>query len=715
MKKLSKYLVSKVLFTAFFSLYLVTLAFAQDKAESYKMDEIVVTASRMEEAIDKVPARMSIITRTQIEQMSGMKIDEIIRTVSGVQTSRSGISDMRAVVGMRGLGSFEQGRTLVLMDGVPLNKTDSGDVNWNRINPDDVERIEVFKGPGSSIYGTNAMGGVINIITRKPDKKYAGSIKAEAASHDTYTGSFSVSGRAEEESGLYARLSGLYRETDGYEAASDYSRASLASSGYKVMPNWLDEWSISPKIGYAIDASNNVEMEYQHYYDKRSEGQKGDDYSDGEFRHFTTDFLKMNYKGSNNKLDWQANAFYQLEQYYKLYDRPAPRVNTDVDSDRTDYGMGVYCSMPMFSDSNIFGIGADIKEGAVDAQDIDSDGVGFIKNEGNMQFYAIYLQDEMNLLDEMLRISMGLRYDYVKTFDNDTQANSKHLFYNFLNSNEIEDQNWDAVSPRISSRYFFSSDISSYISYARGFRAPELDDLCRTGYQYVGPKIANPKLEPETIDTFEAGADWQINKVKLSASAYHSIGKDFLYYVDTGISVGSAGYWASQTYQQKQNVGEVEINGFELDLKYAVNPDLSVYANYTYTDSEITDYQKPNFSKAVDLKGKELRYNPPHSINIGTEWLNPYLNAKLDLTWCDEQYTDDINSEQYRSNDYVVADIRLWRELRKNLNISLSVQNIFDNEHTLTPNGKGIVKEQEYSLESFNAGRVLAGALTYSF
>jgi iron complex outermembrane recepter protein len=68
---------------------------------------------------------------------------------------------------MRGLGS-EPGRSLILMDGVPINKGETGEVNWNRIDIDEVQRLEIFKGPGSSVYGNNAMGGVINIISRKP-------------------------------------------------------------------------------------------------------------------------------------------------------------------------------------------------------------------------------------------------------------------------------------------------------------------------------------------------------------------------------------------------------------------------------------------------------------------------------------------------------------------------------------------------------------------
>jgi len=229
----------------------VTTGYAQKSTGVYDLGQVVVTASRMEEALEKVPARVEVITRNQIERMPGIKIDEILRHVSGINSSRTSISQMRTVVGLRGLGSFEQGRTLVLIDGVPVNKTDSGGVNWHSLNSDDIERIEIFKGSGSSVYGNNAMGGVINLITRKPVDIFFGQITAEAATHATYGGRAFVSGRIDEKDGFFYRVSGLYRDSDGFESASDDYRASKEGNGYEIIPSNLEEWSVSPKIGYA--------------------------------------------------------------------------------------------------------------------------------------------------------------------------------------------------------------------------------------------------------------------------------------------------------------------------------------------------------------------------------------------------------------------------------------------------------------------------------
>jgi len=700
------------LLSTVFLFWNVTTGYAQKPTGVYELGQVVVTASRMEEALEKVPARVEVITRDQIEQMPGFKIDEILRHVSGVNSSRTGISQMRTVIGLRGLGSFEQGRTLILIDGVPVNKTDSGSVNWHSFNPDDIERIEIFKGPGSSVYGGNAMGGVINLITRKPVDTFSGQITAEVATHDTYGGRAFVSGRTGEEKGFYYRVSGLYRDSDGFESASDDYRASKGGE-HEIIPSSLEEWSVSPKIGYDFNELNSVELEYSHYYDDRGEGVKGDDRKDGEHRHFTNSRVGLGYKGGNGDKRWKANLFYQLEEYYKLYDRIG-KADTDVDSDREDYGLLLHFSTPFLADWNTLGIGADLKQGGVEAQDIDDNGIGFLKNEGNMRFYSLYLQDEMELANKRLRLSLGVRYDYVKYENGKMEANPGHLFYNYIQDNSINDEKWDAVSPRIAARYFFTDAFSAYASYGRGFRAPELDDMCRTGWQYVGPKIANPNLEPETIDTFEVGSDWQAgNDLKLAASAFYSIGKDFLYYVDTGIPVAEGGYWATRNYQKKQNVGEVEILGFELDLRYNFTKDVSFYANYTYTETDIKDYDKPDLSGDVDLEGLELRNSPKNIVNAGVQCLNSWINANVNLLWKDKQYTDDANTENESADDYVLVDVKFWRDIDKHFTASLAVENLFNNEHTETSHGKD--PDSGLSLESYNPGRVFIGMLTYKF
>ena len=131
-----------------------------------KLEEVVVTGTKTTRNFREVPGKTEVINSKTIEVSAAQQVDDILRFTPGINVNRTvGIYSQRPMVTLRGLSGDEQSRTLVLINGVPINTTDEGGVNWNRINQYDVDRIEIFKGPGSSLYGNNAMGGIINIIT----------------------------------------------------------------------------------------------------------------------------------------------------------------------------------------------------------------------------------------------------------------------------------------------------------------------------------------------------------------------------------------------------------------------------------------------------------------------------------------------------------------------------------------------------------------------
>ena len=134
------------------------------------LQKIIVTPSRANTVIGDVPTDASIIDSETIESENPVNIDDTLKYIPGVDVSRrSGFTSATSNVTLRGFGTQSRGRTLVLIDGIPFNEIYSGEVYWNAINPKDVERVEVVPGV-STIYGPGAMGGVINIITRKPEK-----------------------------------------------------------------------------------------------------------------------------------------------------------------------------------------------------------------------------------------------------------------------------------------------------------------------------------------------------------------------------------------------------------------------------------------------------------------------------------------------------------------------------------------------------------------
>ena len=139
---------------------------------SYTLDPVVVTASRIPQQLSKTGQSVSIITREEIEALPADSIADLLQTVSGVDVRRRGTHGVQADVGIRG-STFEQ--TLILIDGINVSDPQTGHHNLDiPVNLENIERIEVLKGPGARIYGHNAMAGVINIITREGDKSVVG-------------------------------------------------------------------------------------------------------------------------------------------------------------------------------------------------------------------------------------------------------------------------------------------------------------------------------------------------------------------------------------------------------------------------------------------------------------------------------------------------------------------------------------------------------------
>ncbi len=147
------------------------------------LEPIVVTATRTEKSLSDVPAAVSVVTSQDIESRNIQKVDEAVDLVPGVFDKRSKGLDTTGYVIMRGIPS--QVRNLVLLDGEPLNNGYTGIVNWNSLNPEDIARIEVARGPFSSLYGGNAMGGVINILTKTPQEREV-TIKSGYGSDNTW-------------------------------------------------------------------------------------------------------------------------------------------------------------------------------------------------------------------------------------------------------------------------------------------------------------------------------------------------------------------------------------------------------------------------------------------------------------------------------------------------------------------------------------------------
>lgn len=671
----------RLLLTALFTALILPahIAAAQDNAQKAaitQMDDMVVTATRTAEPIKDIPGRVAVITREQIKEMPVQTVDEALSYISGVHQERqNGPTSFKTIVSLRGVGN-DQGRTLVLLDGVPLNTADMGDVNWNRLNLEDVERIEVLKGPAAAVYGSSAMGGVINVISVKPTKRFEGSTSASFGTNEDWQLRGVAAARSSEDpTGFYARVSGLYHYNRGYNNTPSDQRTQYSTRTY------LDQKTINTKLGWDLTETNTLEFQYTRDDQREGEGTKIRT-DNGTSRGYGTNAWQMRFKGAHEGWSTMLNAYYIDTHYDRATEKMTNSYSlTEANVERQNYGL--MTSLSRAWGPNTFTVGFDYSNGGMDGGDIQrTGGRYYYDNYGYIRNLAGFAQDQIRLFDDKLIVLVGLRYDNATTYSGGYQTNDPSMrAYNASYS----DHTWDAWSPRASVKYFFMDNLSAYASYGRAFRAPMLDSMYRSGSLKAGKvQLANPDLDPETIDSFEIGVDYQpLDNLKLSASGYHSIAHDFLYRVNV-----------TPKLLQTQNVGEVSIWGAEFNVEYEpfkyydneLFKRFSLFGNYTHNDSRIS-----KFSKNKSLEGKLLTNTPQDSFNLGFNWLNRYLNSRVAVQYNGMMYTDDTNSNA-TIDPHALFNAKIWRNLDflgkygENFKVSFSVDNIFDYRYLVTRN-----------------------------
>ncbi|MDR0538582.1 MAG: TonB-dependent receptor [Tannerellaceae bacterium] len=640
-------------------------AFAQEIADSVAISEVVVTATKTTRNINEVPARISIVWDNLIEASPTRLVDEILRFVPGVNVDRaSGIYSSNPSVTLRGLSGDEQSRTLVLLNGVPINASDGGSVNWNKINQYDIERIEVFKGPGSSLYGNNAMGGVINIITKKPSKPQEIFAGLSYGSLNTVREDMSV--RIRNDKGFYGGVSQSFTKSDGYMSVPDDK---VTPTDIKRNFEGID---VSARAGYDGSSSIQWELQYDTYRDRRGEGTKIH-IPLGNYRRFDTDLIRGLLKGGTERTKYDLSIYYQMVNYTDLNESLSGSGSYrryDVDSYRKDYGALLNFNHQINKLNTLTG-GFEYKNGSIKGGDYyQTAPYDTVYNEGIIQTYAAYVQDEHSFLDNRIRLVAGLRYDVVAFSDGYYHSTSP-----WGTLPELKDHTWSELSPRAGLRFNFIKDISGYVSYSHGFRASILDDLTRTGYMWVGPKYANPNLGPESINNYELGVDYTNGtRFKLSATGYYAKGTDFLYYVASGdeLSPGRPIY-------RRENVTGVTLKGFEGELSYMPMADLRFMAGYTFSHSTID-----KFDLRPDLTGKFLTYSPKHRITASALWKNKIANISLRGLYKSRQFSDDANTDENIIEGYTTFDLQISRQINSFIYAMLDVQDVFDNRHLET-------------------------------
>jgi iron complex outermembrane receptor protein len=495
-------------------------------------------------------------------------------------------------------------------------------------------------------------------------------------------GNFNVKSK---EDSWYWMANTFYRQSDGYITQSE---ADVKANPYIVNSD-LREVGAGFRTQYSFGEKHSIGASLNYYNDNRGTGEKVHQ-PHGNTTDHDSYGLNLNYKGQFGKYILLSSAYFLNEDYKKVNEYLKDDYTWyDVLSTRRDYGWLTTLTHPLGNHHKVTG-GFDFRNGSVDAWDKYYTSTDIVYNAGKMNTWSSFLQDEIGLLNDKVRILASLRYDAAHFYDGSFYTESPTMETAFME--DYQDKAMpthirSALSPRLSAHYRWDSNNRVYVGYSQGFRPAVLDDMCRSGRIKGGFKIASPELKPEFLHNYEAGVDFSpfttgiLHNLKSEASAFYSKGFDFQYYVTNGQTIDMG--FGERPVFIRANISEVEIYGAEFSANFEINSSVSLFAGYAYASAKILDYTKIAANDTIDLSGKTMTDVPANIVTAGASWLNRILNASLTFRYTGSMYINDQNtwdellqSDQYPA--YTTVDLKFWRPVFSHYYLSFGIQNLFD-------------------------------------
>lgn len=628
--------------------------------------ETVYSASRYEQQVARAPASVTIVTADEIRGHGYRTLAEILRGVRGLYVTYDRNYSNFGIRGFGRPGDFNT-RILLMVDGHRMNDNlyDSALIGTEAIlDVDLIERVEVIRGPGSSIYGSNAFFGVINVITRKGGLIDGLEASTEGGSFDSYRGRLTWGKQAT--GGLEAAVSGSLFDTHGQErlyyeefdtAANNNGIAQAAddenSRNLYGSVSYL-EWTLS--TAYSL---RNKQIPTASY---------GTQFNDGRER--TTDersYVDLSY-AKNVLVNGQLSGRVYYDRYAYRADYPynyaAPGDPPFVVVSHDDnYGDGVGVDVQLthrFPDRHVVVLGSEVRESLNLYQSNYNDDPRTYNFRDNQhgRSYGLYAQDEFSVRED-LTIDAGLRYDHFSNFGG-------------------------ALSPRLSLIYAPSQRATAKLLFGEAYRAPNAYELYA---QAPGFTKTNPALDPEKIRTYELVFEQSLApRLSFNASAYR-------YDIRGLISQESDPADGLQVYDNRDRV---TADGLELELRHVFDNGGSIRTSYAVV-------------RAVDREsGRELSNSPRQlgKANLIAPLWGDALRAGLEVQCASRSRT--ISGGD--AAGFAVVNATLFgRPVGKKFDLSVSAYNLLDGAYTY-PGSTGNVQD-----EILQDGRSVRLKATYRF
>lgn len=620
-------------------------------AATVDSDQVVVTASRFSESLTSHSVGVQIITADEISASGARSLPQLLGRYAGIYSrDNSGTADRQ--IDMRGFGANGDQNTAVILDGQRLNENELVTVKWSSIPLESIERIEILRGSGAVLFGGGATGGVIHIITKKPESDSAsGYVQAGGGSDSSqkFRAGFSQAG---DQAGLSLHAS--HEETDGYRDNGEYRQDNLEGSlRFFALP-------------FGAELKFGLEDQHQGFPGARTPEQmkndrRGtatpDDYGDRDGWH-----LNLLTQGQIGNAEWNLDIGHRrTERTALLKDYFFGIFNTYLDT-----VSNVTSVSPRIKIPHALSGGEDNLVIGVDYEDWDYDSFrGSSKSSpaaadisGSQDSYAIYALERL-ALTAATQLSLGMRWQTVHYAVKDRVNPADY-------ANDSHDENEEAYE--VGLHHALTSAVSMYAKAGRSFRLPTLDEVYS---QYGGPMFDSRVafLKPQTADQGELGIEADFGNSRFRTSIY-KIRIDNEIHCMTTVAPG---------FCNNINLPPSARKGVEISGETLWTPNLELHANYTFADSEFTD----GSFLGESISGNQVPLVPRHRANLGMTW---HLNSATRLIVAsqfvsDQRFDNDqTNSFPEKIPGYSVTDLMLEHEIGP-WRFKGSVNNLFDKEY----------------------------------
>ncbi len=684
---------------------------AADQEKAVELDEVVVTATKTEKMIEDIPASITVINRDDLKKQNVKTVDEALRSVPGVFAKRTkGMMDSTPSVSLRGFKGDQY--TLVLLDGQPLNDAYGGSVEWGTLPVNNIERIEVVRGAASALYGGNAMGGVINIITQTP-KKFELETGAGYGANNTARYHISAGDRFWDK--LSVQLGYEEESTDGYPTTPVLR--SIATSVGNVTGGYpMDDASGNPTKWVVGDKGDNgalhqnlngkLSLDYsetgnlaftavsgRHEYDYGAPHSYMGTYGDATSSAIVGPSLRASFQPNDfiastgigrNDTDTFTMAVKELLGPVEVHAQFGTVQSDDRYTLETGSGTADYYSSPgslkiseneswfgelrgniPLGESHLLTLGSAFRTDDSDTNDYTvpsyrsyaGRSASTFYSGGQAETWALFAQDEWQVTDPFT-LYLGVRYDAWKVTDGASGVPGALVSY---------DSNTDsAISPKVGAAWKLGSNTTLRSSVGHAFRAPTLYELYRSWVSGSTTYQSNPDLEPETVWSYEMGVDQYFfdRKTRVSLTGFYNDIDDLIYYQ----TVGST--------KTRINAGKARTQGVEIEASHTFTDWLSVWGNFTYTDAKITDNPTD-----PSTEGKRVEGIPRTAWNLGMDTRYQWVKGSLVGRYYSKLDDDTVDGVYGTYEPAFFLDAKVTVSPREWVDISFSVDNILDEEY----------------------------------